>query len=309
MTELITQDVLDDFYDITKYDIQTLMEKYVNFIENQYPRISNYFTNLSDVVPQTAFTSLDELRTNCSELIDIFSVNNNILSDYKFWVLLEYIEDMTTTLATANNASRWLRSSKISYHYEQNTSVDYIASQGELLEGVEKKMGSNDEDDWVKTSLINQLKEEDYTPEGGYYLKVNFKNGGAINLKCVVDNIDSSTKTYGLDICRTITFVNDDLKVLGYKETIIQAAEIIGGLKQGDNPTFPLDGIDPRLVVGSTLAGALYPVVFRQLATTFSKDDTFKSFGITDVKKGEATQVFYQVETRAGDVMTRSIGL
>ncbi len=309
MTESITVDVLDDFYDITKFDVQKFFEEYVDFNDNEYPKISNYFSNLSDVVPQSSFAKLSSLTSMSKELIDIVSANNVSLSAYKYWVVLEYVEDIIGALGTANNASRWLRSNKINYHYSQTTTVDYVTSQGESLEAVQAKMGSNDEDDWVQSSLVNQLREEDYTPAGGFYMKVNFKNGGSINLQSVVDNIDSSQKTYGLDIARSLSMVNNDLKVLPYRDTIVQAAEIIAGLKRGDNPTFPLDGYDPKLVVGSSLAGALYPIVFRQLAATFSKDDTFKSFGITDVKKSESTQVFFQVETRAGDVFTQSIGL
>lgn len=310
--EQLTRDILDDFESITKFDIKSYLQSYATFIDIHYPKIINYYTQLSNVVPQQSFLILKELRTQASTLISIIQSNDSTISEYKFWILVEFIEEIDTNLTTAANCSRWLRSSIVNYQYNQRPQIDIVAKQNQSIEDIERDVlsSSNPQEDWVQTALVNQLREEDYTKEGGFFIKATLKDNRSFSMQNVIDNIDSSEKTYGKDIFRKITFVNDDIKVLSYKETIIQAMDILSNLKQGDNPSFPEDGVDHSLIIGNNLAGIVYPIVFRQLSSTFAKDDTFKSFAITNVEKNsDAVTIYYQVETRTGDFFNTKINL
>jgi hypothetical protein len=309
--EDITREIIDDFESITKFDIRTYLTDYTTFNDIHYQKIINFYTQVSDVFPQSSFDFLKKLRSSSNELIDVLSSNSASLSHYKFWILTEFIEDIITSLNTANNSSRWTRSSIVNYNYSNNTQVDLVTRQNQSLEDLERELSSeNPEEDWVDTALINQLREEDYTPEGGVFLKATFKTNKTISLESVVDNLDSSQKTYGKDLYRKLTIVNNDLQTLPYRDTIQQAVEIISSMRRGDNPIFPEDGVDHSLVVGNNFVGAFYPTVFRQLAATFAKDDTFSSFAILNIDKQlENTVVYFQVETRVGDFFNNKINL
>lgn len=309
MTEKITIDILDRFKEITKYDIGSFFQDYISFVEIDYPNIANYYQGVSDSVPKDSFNVLSGLIEEQGKAIDVIILNASSLDNYQYWALTEYVEDIGGALQTADNASKWLRSNLTKDGYKQNVSIGFTASQNQGLEQVERdSLSSNDPDGWVDTALQNQLTEEDYNLDGGYLIKVIFKNNSSIALESVVDNINESEKTYGLDIDRRIIFENDDLLTLSYNDTMLQSAKILTDLKKGDDPAFPDRGLDVKNIVGSNLAGISYPTIFRQLAGNFATDDGFKSFTITDVAtEQDAIKIKFQVETRSGEVFDNEI--
>lgn len=117
---------------------------------------------------------------------------------------------------------------------------------------------------------------------------------------------------YGKDLQKKLEFADDDLKVLGYKETIRQAFEIALNLRRGDNPEFPNDGLQSSLVIGQNLNSILYPSLLRQLYDVFAKDDTMRSIAIVDVKHGnsglkDTVELAVQAETRIGELIDNLI--
>lgn len=305
MTEKITDDIIDSFESITKYDVGQFLADYISFVEIDYPNIANYYSGFSDILPKDSFNALNNLGDERKKIIDIIMLNSSSLDNYQYWVLTEYIEDIGFALETANNASKWLRSNLTSDGYRQNVVLDFTMSQNQGLEQVERdSLRSNNPDGWVDTALENQLREEDYDLNGGKLIKVIFKENASIVLNSVVDNINSSEKTYGKDIDRRILFENDDLICLSYNDTLLQSAKILADLKRGGDPAFPDRGLDVKNIIGGNLAGISYPTIFRQLAGNFATDDSFKSFAIVDVKtEREAVILQFQVETRAGEVL------
>ncbi len=311
MTEVITKDAIDNFKAVTLYDVGAFFKKYIDFIDVDYANIVNYFSGFSSVSPTTSFGNLAYLTREYKKIIDVVIQNSASLDNYVYWALVEYVEDIGSALETANNASKWLRSALTKNGYKQQVITSLMTSQNQGLEGLERdQLKSNDPDGWVETALENQLREEDYTLDGGALIQVIYKNNASLSINGIVDNIDSANKTYGLDIDQNIGFSNDDLNVLSYKDTMLQSAAILGNLKKGDDPAFPNRGIDVKSIVGQNakLASLAYPIVFRQLAANFATDDSFKSFKITDVKKDNTEAKFeYTVSTRAGEVFDNFI--
>lgn len=309
MNEILSPDRLDDFERLTSYDIKKYFSEYITFIDTDYSNITNYYTQRSTVNPTKAFDRLKWLLKENKKVIDTVILNSPSLDNYDYWSILEYIEESTHTLETANNASRWLRSSITGDGYKQQVLGEYLTGEGEDLETVERNvLKSNDwANDWVRTALENNLAEEDYTLNGGYLIKVIFKNNASIFLESVIDNINEPQKTYGKDIDRRISIQNDDLVVLDYKDTILQSAKILTDLNKGDDPSFPERGKNVKSILGGNIAALSYPVLFRELAGNFATDDSFKSFQISDVK-GEQDGVFveFKVETRAGEVFNQT---
>ncbi len=310
VSEVIKPETIERFEELTSYNITLFLSNYVLFVDVEYGNIVNYYSGISKSNPTKSLNSLNWLIDEQKKIIDVFILNSSSFDNYQFWTLLEYIEDIGSTLQTADNSSKWLRSTITKDGYKQLIETEYVARQGESIEDIERNVlaSSDSQESWVDTALRNELNEEDYTLEGGYFLKVTYKNNSGITIQSVVDNINTSDKTYGLDIQKDLLFENNDLKVLGYRDTILQAANIYVNLLKGDNPTFPNDGIDKKMIIGSAIAAVSYPVIFRQLASLYAKDDRFKEFMIQNVRRDkDAIFIDFQVKTRAKEVISETV--
>lgn len=307
--ETLSDEILDFFFSLTGVDVREFFQDFINFIDNNYTDIANYYSGITTEPNAIAFAELDDINRRHGNIIDLFDVNANRFQNYDGWILLERVEEVGTLLETINNLRRWLRSNATNSGFSTRPQIPYVAKQSESLEDIQQNVVSSNEpqDDWVELALSNDLREEDYTNEGGYILKVDFQNNELLILNSVVDSIDTVEKAYGLDIDRKLTFDDSDLKVLSPRQTIEQAANILVGLQRGDNPAFPNDGVDVNKLIGSSLIGISYPTIFRQLSNSFSKDDTFKSFSVINIRQNQdALFVDFSIETRAGDVLNRT---
>lgn len=312
MTEIIDASVLDSFRVATLYDVKDFFNKYLDFVENEYSNIINYYNGSSNVAPSTSFSKLTYLVKEQKKVIDAFVLNSSSLENYKFWALLEYVEDIGHTLETAKNSSRWLRASVTQDGYKQQVISEYMTAQGQSLEGLERSVikSTSYRDSWVTTALENNITEDDYNLDGGYLIKIIYKNNASLFLEGVVDAIDEPKKTYGLDIDKRIAFEDSDLVVLSYEHTITQCAKILTDLKREDDPAYPDRGINVKAIVGNTQLGVTYPTLFRELAGNFATDDSFRSLSIIDVRKElDVVYVDFTVETKAGDFFNKSITL
>jgi len=299
--ETLTQDALDDFEAITKFDISSFFTDYSSFATTDYNKIVNYYNGATITVPADSFSKLKDLTKRGTQAIEVTIGNNSSLDNYKFWIVLEYIENVNSFLETCNNLSRWCRSAVTGAGYQRDVLVDKMLSQGQTLENFEAAVvGSDDpQETWIDTALQNQMKEEDYDLSGGQLMKITYKGGG-LWLQGVVDNMDSSLKVYGLDLDRQIGWSNDDLNILSYTDTLLQSVDILATLKQGDDPDFPARGINAK--IGGNIAGITYPIIFRSLAASFATDDSLQEFSITDISKiQDAIFINYTVKTKTGD--------
>lgn len=311
MNEEITSDILDRFEDLTKYPVRVFLNDYVDFVDNHYSNLTSFFQGNIEVVPTQSFNKLKLLTSAQKSVVNSIILNNSVLDNYEFWVLTEYVEDIGQALETANNISRWMRSSTASDGYSRQVLIDAMLSQGEELEMFERNQlkSSNSRDSWVETAMQNELREEDYDLQGGQLLKVVFKNSSSLFLNGVVDNIDSSQKTYGIDVDRTLSFENDDLSILSYEQTMFQSIDILSQLKKGDDPAFVERGVNKEFL-GGNIAGISYPIIFRDMASVFATDDSFQSFTINDVsREQDAVIIKYQIQTKAGDFFNKDVVL
>lgn len=312
MTEIISNNALDKFEDITSYNVSKFLDDYLDFVDFHYPNIVNFFSGVSKITPAQSLNKLASLISEQKKIIDVTILNANSLDNYEFWSIIEYVETIGHTLETADNCSKWLRSAITKDGYKQKVVTKYMTSQGQSLEHVERKVlkSDNARDSWVTTALENELEEDDYTMNGGHLIKVVYKNNASLFLESVVDNIDEAKKTYGLDIDRKVLLFDSDLTVLSYEKTVIQTVDILAGLKKGGDRAFPDRGVNVKATVGSTIAAVSYPTIFRDLASVFATDDSFKSLSVTDIRKqADAVLLDFVVETKAGDVFNKSIPL
>ena len=303
--------IVEDLQSILRYDITSYLNSYVTFISSHRKNIFDYYSGNTSKPNEISFKSLRLLIEHSKNINDLLDIHRESLRKAAFWEISELLTVIFTSLQTVDNSSKWMRSAITKNNFSLSVETLYSLNKLQTLERVSGDIlgSSNRDQDWMKLALRNDLKEEDYTTEGGTSLKIAGTRGLTLRLFSVVDNI-SEEKVYGIDLNRKITFADEDLQALGYRETIRQAITINGSLKQGDTPEFPQNGIQANLIIGSNARSVSYPVLVRQLYNTFNQDDTMKSLSIQGIELIEdSLQIAMSVETRLGDEFEENITL
>ncbi len=308
--ENIDQDMLDDFQEKTKYNIKRYFKSYIDFYNQDTQNIVDFYEGRVEDLNAPSFQNLRELIKETKILINVFKNNNNLLSNYKYWVLLENVEEIKTNIQHYNNASRWVRSAILKNSYNVEPQISKKIKSRQVLEGVLEEVGSSDaQNDWVDIAIKNALKEEDYDTKGGKYIKIFLKNNKSFYISSVIDNITTDT-IYGKDINKEFVYVDNDLEGLSPLKTIKQVVYILANLCRKDNPQQKSHGIDKDLLIGKNINTLAYPALIRQLYTTFKNEDTIASFTIKGIttEKG-AIHIDFEVETILYEVIKQKIKL
>lgn len=299
-----TSDTLDKFERITGFDYLLLLNNYYNFIDRDKQKIYDYYNGTSQTPDGASFDTLNKLRRDFKHSIHLATINRESFARFDDWELFLDLEKFNEQLNTIYNSSKYLRSAIVNGNFNTNPLIEVTLKPNQSLERLAEDLNADDpQNNWTDIFLNNQITEESYTNDGGTLLYVSFQGSDPLVINSVIDNIDTAEKTYGRDIQARLKFENNNLKVLDYEATLLQTVNILTGLKRRDNPARPDDGYDPSIAVGSTINSVTFPAIFRQLYNVISSDDSFKSFAITDAKiEGDATILFYTVQTKAGEV-------
>jgi hypothetical protein len=312
MNDVLSSDIIEEFESITSFSLSSYLQSFKSFVKQDVSSIVNYYSGNISTLNTTSFNNLKSLIETTQDLFAIFALNQNVFQNYKWWVFISEIEKFESFLMTIDNSSKWLRSTISKANFNPNPEVDIPFNQGQTLESISRDiLGSKDwSNTWSDLALKNDLREEDYTSEGGFLIKANFdyvQNNFQIN--SIVDNpIDE--RILGIDLHRKLQFdtTTQDLLVLSPKDTFFQNVTILINLRQGDNPEFYNQGINPKLIVGSNVNSLAYPVLFRQLSSLFKADDTIKSFMIIAINRlQDSVSIEFQVESRLGDLQNISL--
>ncbi len=310
MDQPLNNDILTEFVTITKFPIFSYFQAFDSFVKKDYKNIISYYSGNITALSSSSFNNLNLMIEQTQNLFSVFSLNKKVFSNYKWWIFINEIEKIDNALMMIYNSSKWLRSTISRGNFNPNPEVDIPFNQGQTLESIERDtLGSADwQNTWQNLAIKNDLREEDYTSEGGFLIKANFDyvlNNFRIN--SIVDN-PIGEKVLGIDFDKKLQFVDDDLKILTPKETFFQNVTILINLRQKDNPEFPTEGINPSLIVGTNVNSISYPVLFRQLTSLFKTDDTIKSFVIEKINRvSDSLSIDFTVESRLGDVQQISL--
>jgi hypothetical protein len=300
----LTIDILREFKGITNVDVESFFLKCVNFFNGGYNRIVSFYKGDLKGIDKGPFEEFDKLERECEDILATFQQMSERLANLKWYMVLEQLEEVQLRLLTLKSINRWSRSSLTKFGYDQAIQATYILKPHETLEGVAQDiLGlSTPQDDWYNIAMSNDLTEEEYTPQGGVPLQLRFPRvNRGVQVQSVVDTMIGKT-IYGKDLYRKVQFEDEDLKVLGYDDTIQQAVEILAGLKKGDNPSYPSDGLQKEVTIGGNRAALNFPVIQRQWSETFGTDDTLKNFSISNLSiEEDQLTLDFSVETRLGE--------
>jgi hypothetical protein len=291
----------DLFSQITRYNISTYLDLYSIFIKENQPKILSYYRDAEVDPDSDSFDFLSRLIAESVKIDNLIKHHANSLQTIDQWELVVFLEDIRGKFETILNTSKWVGSSKTKNSWNSTSiQTQLVLSQNETLENVSQSISGefNDKNDWVRIALENDLSESDYSIEGGTEIQLTKKIASSPNffLQSVIDSLIGE-RMYGLDACRKITFENDDIKVMGYKETVKQSIDILILLKKGDIPEFPNLGMNPGLI-GGNVGQLYYSSITRQLSTVFDSDDSLRNFTVTDVEyENTNMHLRYSVDT------------
>jgi len=303
--------ILDTFKDITRFDIEAYFKEFSEFILSDYQKIVDFYERGANI-PASTLITLKDLSNQMLQLNDLFSLYTDRLSSgtTEIWEVLDYFEASKVTLYSVTNSARWMRSTK---NVLQSNVVDrnYILKQGENFEQLAVQVGySEPANDWATVAINNNIIEEDYTFEGGNKLKISFVNDLSFEVNTVIDSI-TGLKLYGLDLDQSFRFDStlNDFLILSYHDTILQQTSILIGLTKGSVPEFPEDGISKDLLGGNVNA-IQYPILLRQQASVFEKDNRYKSIAINKLEnQAESLIMELTVTTKLDEVLNENLVL
>ncbi len=285
---------VEQFKDITGYDINAFFQSYEDFVSNYYNKIIDYY-NGSDS-DGDAFFALENIQTEINKIEPLWTIYRERFDTIDFWTILDLYGDIYVKISTCYNMSKWMRSSRLN-QYDSSVNVPRILSQGENFEQISRDLGSNEYlDDWALIAIENYTIEEDYTPFGGTAFNLTLSNNNTANISNIIDNLKDDN-IYGKDIYKVFEFEDNDLKTVVAKDALKQTLDTILSTVKGSIPEFPEDGIEDS-VNGTNVNSIQYPSIFRNLLNIFRKDGRWTEINLLDLYRDQDA-VFLKLEVKA----------
>lgn len=308
---MISSAVIEKFIKLTNYPMDKFLVETESFFKSDLPTIVNFFKGYSNTLDKKKIENLNKLTENAIIITNLFHQKKGVMKTVDFWELLNRIEDIKSKLKYSQNISKYLRSSIVSKANKAGFAFDYTLSNQQTLESVtDGILEEGDYDNsWANQALDNDLKEQDWDINGGKNLILRKQIFQSNLVTTMIDNTIGE-RIYGRDIKKLLEYKDDDLLVLGYKETVYQTADILSKLTKGDIPEFKSIGLDLELYKGNNFSQLNYPSITRELQRNFATDDLFKDFEIKNIRYEEG-EIFveYQVDTKYELVIIENVSL
>lgn len=303
---MLNIDLINKFKDLTKYDLESYLLTFENFSSRGYQVIVGYYSGDIKELPSAALSVLDFLLQESKRLNNVIELNSSSFNTTDFWDLLELLEDINTNLQTVANTPKWTRTSSTNSQLSRDIETTVSLGQRETIERLlGSRLGYSDEqNEWYQVAIKNDIREEDYTPEGSVEINVPRSGLLSFNISSVVDVINKESLK-GKDLNRKISWdsSSNDLSVLSGDDSFLQSVRILTELKKGDNPEFIGQGISKNLIAGTNVISLAYPVLIRQISQTFALDDTIESFEIDGISRDQdGVFVNFIVRSKSGDL-------
>lgn len=272
---------LDVFYKVTGYNVMDYVNRYNQFMSDDFGKIVAYYKGNSNV-DKSCFHNLIKLIADSDRVDSLYDIHSSSLSiNLDFWLLQDMLSEFKTSLQKVMNLGKWMRSSYV-LGFENNAKIQYILKQNQSLENLSQELGSFEpNEDWVEIALDNALREVDYNLSGGNLLSVKkTANNKEYNIQTTVDFMVGEN-VLGKDIDIFIQFIDDDVLTLSPKDTMIQSAYICLNTVKGSLPKNVNIGVS-KSFVGSNIFTYRSGALIREVLDNFRTDDSFKSVELTD---------------------------
>lgn len=285
--------IIEEFKEVTGYDIRSLIELGVNFITQKYPIYRNSLVNGLD--SSKYMRSIEDWFSEYDRFQSALTLYSSSLDNSEYWDMLEKVDEIWSFMNVSKKLGKFLRVVDL----RTGVTQDRILREGQDLENLGFETGN----EWEDLAIDNSIIEEDYTPGGGNTVRTPMRfSFNSQNIEsCVVAPVGQ--EIYGRDIKREFGLRNSDIQVLDNKATLIQTCGILVGLVKGAIPDNRSMGIGNQDFVGSVV-GFSYPAILRQVSDSFRTDDSFSSIGVSSIQKdGNGVSIEFSIETRMGETI------
>ena len=305
----ITIQTYERFNTLTNYKLNKFVAEVGDFMKTEYPAIVSFYLGNSDFIDGKLIKKLNSLTEESIKVTAIFSAYKNIMPTVDYWELLDLVEDLRTHLQYAQNVSKYVRSSIIKGKVKAGYVFNYTMSEEETLEDVSRTVSKSADwrNDWAQIGIENDLREVDWDIDGGTELELVDKTFQAGLVTSMIDNTIGD-RVYGKDLKKLLEFEDDDLMVLGYKETALQTVEILSTLAKADIPEFPNLGLDANVWKGTNISKINFPLISREMRGVFDTDDLFQDFKVRNIEYVDGDlSIEFEVGTKRGLVVVNNI--
>ena len=274
--------VIIEFEKVTKFPLVEYLTKYQNFMLDSYPAINRYFSGQTESIDNTHLTLLKELTTQSSDLMAQFKNFANKFATCGYWELMEYLDGLNTTLEKINKLPKFRRTSLGKRGYLPFIQVASTVGGKRTMEDVANSVKelNRDNSNWIDLMLNNDMNEIDWEIDKLTSLNVFVNNRIDVVVTTILD-MPIGKRIYGRDICRKITFRDNDLLRVEYQANVEQKSEILMSLRRGDVPENMLFGINGNLITGTTTKQFSYPELVSDLQNNFLQNDLFEYVNVT----------------------------
>lgn len=275
--------VINEFESVTKYPLKAFLRKYADFMNGGYREIKRYFGGETVDVNNDSLVQLHELTLECRDVLAQFKNFANKFSTCGYWELMDYLDDLNTTMEQINKLPKFMRTSLTKRGYTPAVEVRATVGSGKTIDDVASavKELNRDNTEWSNLMLQNDLDEADWSIDKLSGLNVFINNRTQVVVTTIIDQ-PVGDRVYGSDIARKISFAANDLAVAVRKDNIDQKCEILLELVQGDVPENMLFGKNP-LFFGSNAPMLNYSEVVTDIVNTFMQNDLFASVNVTEM--------------------------
>lgn len=277
--------ILRDFLSITNYPIVVFLTKYVEFSQNNYNDIYNYFSGEKEDVSQESMSNLNWLLGECSKIISVFKSFENKLNNCGYWELMELIDNINTELEKLKKTPKYARTVKTKTSYKRTVQYNSQIGGGVTVEDVANDLTMQESTEWQRILQENDIKEFQW--EIDKIRGVNAFTSGSFTPASTIIDQPIGDRVYGSDIRQTIDFKNGDLILVTGKLNLEQKIGILLNLKRGDVPEFPLFGKNPFFNGSSSKEFSIIGMV-NDIKKTFLQNDLFDDVSVSGLGSSES---------------------
>lgn len=272
-------DIVINFQNITKFQILTYFTDFKNFMQNDFPEISSYFSGKESTLSSEKIFNLNSLIKRSKLLLQQFINFSNKLSNCGYWELQQYCQDLNDTLEKITKLPKYQRTSRGYRGYTPFIRVNTNIGGMKTIEDVSREINSPGVDE-LSLIINNDLEEQDWDINKLSNIYACIDNKTDVVVTTILEQ-PINEKIYGKDISKKIKFIENDVEIKTYKENIDQKCLILLNLNKGDIPEIPFLG--KNISFGKNVSDYNYVEFLKDIKSNFSQDDLFDSIEISEI--------------------------
>lgn len=111
------KEVVDNFTDITGYDLVTFLTGYADFMEQESQSIVDFYSGNTDILPASSVKENKRLIDETKKIESLFKSYQDSFNTSDYVDLIDMIGDIQVSLLTIKNSAKWTRSSVTDNRY------------------------------------------------------------------------------------------------------------------------------------------------------------------------------------------------